>query len=110
MTSELGRCIREARRAKDITLRELARRVKKSPAFISMLENNDPAPAVKEETLEVLAGELSLDADELLGLAGRVPKAATPESALDVALFRQVHGLSRASKRELLDRLGEEKA
>lgn len=110
MTSELGRRIRKARRAKGITLREFARRVKKSPAFISMLENNDPAPAVKEETLEVLARELSLDPDELLGLAGRVPKAAAPESALDVALFRHVRGLSKARKRELLDRLGEEEA
>ena len=109
MTSELGDRIRTARKAKRITLRELARRVRKSPAFISMLENNDPAPAVKEETLEAVAQELSLNRDELLGLAGRVPKEATPESGLDVALYRRVRGLSDVEKKKLLKSFRDQK-
>lgn len=89
----------------DMSLRTLAKRVGKSPAFISVLENSDPAPKVSEETLVDLAEVLSLKVDELLGLAGRMPGDAFPESGLDVALYRRVHELSDAKKKELLSKL-----
>ena len=88
-----------------MSLRTLAKLVGKSPAFISVLENSDPAPKVSEETLVDLARELSLEVDELLGLAGRMPGDAFPESGLDVALYRRVHKLSNARKKELLSKL-----
>lgn len=91
-----------------MSLRTLAKLVGKSPGFISVLENSDPAPKVKEETLVDLARELSLDADELLGLAGRMPGDAFPESGLDVALYRRVHKLSKDRKRKLLNSLEQE--
>ena len=105
MGSDLGNRVSTARRAIGISLRQLAKRVGKSPAFISVLENSDPAPAVSEETLVSLAEELSLDADELLGLAGRMPSDAIPQSRLDVALYRRVNKLSDSQKKELLQRL-----
>ena len=105
MGSDLGDRISTARNAIGISLRELAKRVGKSPAFISVLENSDPAPAVREETLASLAEELSLDVDELLGLARRMPSDAIPESRLDVALYRRVHKLSAAQKKKLLKKL-----
>lgn len=105
MGSDLGDRISTARKAIGISLRQLAKRVGKSPAFISVLENSDPAPAVREETLASLAEELSLDVDELLGLARRMPSDAIPESRLDVALYRRVHKLSAAQKKKLLEKL-----
>lgn len=85
-----------------ISLRTLAKLVGKSPAFISVLENSEPAPKVSEETLMDLARALSLEVDELLGLAGRMPEDAFPESGLDVALYRRVHKLPDSRKKELL--------
>lgn len=85
-----------------MSLRALAKRVSKSPAFISVLENSDPPPKVSEETLRAIADELSLDIDELLGLAKRMPSDAIPESRLDVALYRSVHRLSKSQKKRLL--------
>jgi transcriptional regulator with XRE-family HTH domain len=105
MPSALGTAVAEARRKKDLSLRELAKRVGKSPAFMSMLENEDPAPAVKEETLLALAQELDMSADSLLGLAGKVPEDARPDSGLEVALFRRVKKLGEKEQRKLLDRL-----
>ena len=91
-----------------MSLRALARRVSKSPAFISVLENSDPPPKVSEETLRAVADELSLDIDELLGLAKRMPSDAIPESRLDVALYRSVHKLSKSEKEKLLRNLEHE--
>ena len=88
-----------------ISLRALARLVGKSPAFISVLENSNPPPKVSEETLVDLARALSLEVDELLGLAGRMPEAAYPESGLDVALYRRVHELPDSRKKRLLKEL-----
>ncbi len=105
MGSSLGNRISTARKDKGISLRGLARLVGKSPAFISVLENSSPAPKVSEETLANLARELSLDVDELLGLAGRMPEAAFPESGLDVTLYRRVHELPDSRKRKLLEEL-----
>ena len=105
MGSRLGNLISARREARDMSLRTFAKLVGKSPAFISVLENSDPAPKVSEETLSAIADELSLDVDELLGLARRMPRAAIPESKLDVALYRSVHRLSKSKKKELLKRL-----
>lgn len=105
MGSSLGKRISHARKDAGLSLRKLAKLVGKSPAFISVLENSDPAPKVSEETLVSLAMVLSLKADELLGLAGRMPGDAFPESGLDVALYRRVHKLSDSRKKDLLRRL-----
>ncbi len=102
MGSILGKRISGARKDAGLSLRKLAKLVRKSPAFISVLENSDPAPKVSEETLVDLARVLSLEIDELLGLAGRMPGDAFPESGLDVALYRRVHRLSDAEKEKLL--------
>ena len=76
MGSRLGNQISTRRKDRGMSLRELAKRVGKSPAFISVLENSDPPPKVKEETLVSIARELSLNVDELLGFARRMPSDA----------------------------------
>lgn len=103
--SKLGKLISATREAKGLKLRELATLIGKSPSFVSMLENDEEPPKVKEETLVALATELGLDINDLMGLAGKVPEDALPDSGLDVALYRKVKRLPDEKKRELLDEM-----
>lgn len=102
MPSALGEFIRQRRIAADIGLRELARRIGKSPSFITILENDDNPPSASEDTLAAIARELKVEPAELITLAGKTPQEVAPSSALEVALYRQVKRLSEAKKQELL--------
>lgn len=67
----LGEYLRERREAKKIGLREMARRVKLSPSYLSKVEHNDRQP--RFETVVALAHRLGEDADAILLIAGYVP-------------------------------------
>lgn len=108
MASALGELIRQRRIAADIGLRELARRIGKSPSFITILENDDNPPSATEETLAAIAREIKVEPAELITLAGKTPQEVAPSSALEVALYRQVKKLSDAEKQALLRRLEDE--
>lgn len=103
MPTELGQLIREKRQSLDIGLRELARRIDKSPSFLVGLETGEGKPSASEETLRRIARELELPADRLITLAGKVPSDAAPKDELEAELFRQVKGLSEERKQELLE-------
>lgn len=107
MPSKLGQLIRNTRESKEIGLRELARRIEKSPSFLVGLETGDE-PSVSEETLQSIASELELDPDRLIILAGKVPEDAVPEDELDAALFRRVKGWSEEEKRRRLEEFDED--
>ncbi|MEH6550644.1 MAG: helix-turn-helix transcriptional regulator [Pseudomonadales bacterium] len=66
---------REALKAKDkcYSLRQVAKRVGIEPAYLSKIERGEMAPP-SEVTLKKLAIELSLDADVILAMAGKVSK------------------------------------
>ena len=68
-------CIDEARRLKQgdraFSLRQVAHRIDVEPAYLSKIER-DQVPPPGEETIRRLARELSLDADVLLAMAGKV--------------------------------------
>lgn len=66
----LGETIRTAREAKDVSLRELARRLDLSPSYLSDIENDRRVPA--EDVLRRLAGHLLLESNDLLSRAGRL--------------------------------------
>lgn len=104
MPSALGTWIRSERESRGIGLRQFAKRVKKSPAFLVRLEMDPLVPAVAEETLVTIADALQLDRDRVFALARKLPKDLVPEDALDLALYRMVKGMSRAAKRRLLQR------
>lgn len=108
LPSKLGEAMRGAREARGIGLRELARRIDKSPTLLVMLEKNDPAPGVSEETLRGIARELSLNADHLLTLAGKTPDDVVPSDEIEVAIFRLVKQLPSARQGELLAQLRRE--
>src|SRR5215471_4168957 len=72
-STDFGGLLRNARRAQGIGLRELARTVQISPAYLSKIETGQfPPPA--QGTLVAIAGQLNIDPDVLLAQAGRVPK------------------------------------
>ena len=108
MPSRLGQFIRSAREARGVGLREMARRIGKSPTLLVMLEKNDEAPGVSEETLRGIAEVLALSADHLLTLAGKTPDDVVPEDAVEVSIFRLVKGLPPKKKLELLNNLEQE--
>jgi transcriptional regulator with XRE-family HTH domain len=70
----LGDCVRDARTAKDVGLREVAKRLGVAPSYLSDIENDRRTPS--EDVLRALSRELALDFDELMARAGRVGEQA----------------------------------
>jgi transcriptional regulator with XRE-family HTH domain len=105
MPSKLGQLIRTTRTKQEISLREFARRIEKSPAFVTQLECDDEIPAVAEETLRTVAKELRIDPGTLFVLAQRTPRDLVPRTETEYALYRKVKTLSVAEQRALLERL-----
>ena len=71
--TDFGACLRAQRTATGVGLRELARRINISPAYLSKIETGKfPPPA--EDKLVAMAKQLNIDPDVLLAQAGRVPK------------------------------------
>ena len=105
MASKLGKELRRARLKAGIGLRELARRIEKSPAYVVALERAEESPGVTEETLTSIATELSLSPDVLMTLASKVPAEVKPKTALEVELYRRVRQLPVERQRALLETL-----
>lgn len=101
MTSKIGRLIKEARQKKSMTLRELARRIDKSPAYIVLLERSSNFPGIAEETLQSIAHELGLDPDMLHAAVQRTPENSAPRSSTQVALYRLIGKLPEGRQVEL---------
>ncbi len=101
MASKLGNLIRETRHARSLSLRELARRIGRSPAYLVSLETASELAGASEDTLSALASELGLDEDVLLALAGKTPEEVVPRSAIDITLYRLIQELSPARKERL---------
>lgn len=69
-----GQTLRETRRARGVTQRELAERVGVDFSYISKLEN-DRLPPPAADTVEKMAQVLDAAPDDLLALTGKVPSA-----------------------------------
>jgi PAS domain S-box-containing protein len=67
-----GQRLRELRKAKELTQRDLADRVGLSFTYLSKIENG-AMPPPRGKTITDLANALETDADELFGLAKKVP-------------------------------------
>ena len=73
MAETLGQFIRRRRVEKNFGLREMARQVDISPAYLSRVETDEEQTPPGEETLKAIAKALDEDLDNLMHLAGRVP-------------------------------------
>ena len=93
--------ITEARQARKFSLRELARRIGKSPAYLVSLEQAGESPGASEDTLRTLASELGLHIDVLLASAQKTPQDLAPRSPTQIALYRLIRDLSVERQEEL---------
>jgi transcriptional regulator with XRE-family HTH domain len=74
--ADFGALVRETRERRAVedrsfSLRQVAQRIGVEPAYLSKIERGEVAPP-SEEKIRALAGELGLDPDVLLALAGKV--------------------------------------
>jgi len=69
-----GQQIRQARKAKGYSQRDLAKLVDLDFTYLSKLENDRADYPPKEDAIRKLAEHLELDAEELVFLAGRIPE------------------------------------
>ena len=67
-----GAFIRHEREARDIGLRQMAKLIGVSPAYMSKVERAESTPPT-EDKVRSIAQILECDPDELLAMAGRVP-------------------------------------
>lgn len=106
----LGDVVREGRAAKNIKLRELARRLDVTPSYVSDIENDRRVPS--EEVLARIATELDLDYGDLVARAGRLGGDAERymrQTPVATTLFRRIseERLTEAELRELMERVEE---
>jgi HTH-type transcriptional regulator, competence development regulator len=73
---KFGAFIRQERVAKEIGLREMAKKVGVSPTYLSKVERDESPPPV-EDKVKAIAEIIGSDVDELLALAGRVSSDLT---------------------------------
>ncbi|MFZ4684615.1 MAG: helix-turn-helix domain-containing protein [Hyphomonadaceae bacterium] len=68
---KFGAFIRARREAKEIGLREMAKKIGVSPTYVSKVERDEfPPPA--EDKVRLIAGVIGCDVDDLLARAGKV--------------------------------------
>jgi transcriptional regulator with XRE-family HTH domain len=73
---KFGAFIRREREAKEIGLREMAKKIGVSPTYLSKVERDEFPPAA-EDKVRKIAEIIGQDADELLAMAGRVASDLT---------------------------------
>ena len=100
----VGQRIREIRKDRNLTQRELAERVGINFTYLSRVENDrlDADQTPREETLQKIAKALNADADELLLLARRIPDAFRDRILAKPGIFRRILKLSDTDLEELL--------
>ena len=101
----IGQRIRELRKQRNLTQRELADRIGINFTYLSRVENDrlDADQTPREDTLQKLATALNADADELLLLARRIPDSFRDRILEQPAVFRRILSLSDDALADLLD-------
>lgn len=101
----VGKRIREIRKARNLTQRQLAEKVGINFTYLSRVENDrlDDDQTPREDTLQKIADALETDADELLLLARRIPDAFRDRILSKPGIFRRILTLSDQALEELLD-------
>jgi len=106
-TMEFGRRLRELRKQKKISQRDLATQVAVDFTYLSKIEGGRLAPP-SEDVIRRLAQALDADENELINLAGKIPKdlkAVLEESPQAVELLRVLseRKLPNDTYRQMLD-------
>lgn len=100
----VGERIREIRRSRNLTQRELADRVGINFTYLSRVENDrlDDEQTPREETLQRIARALDADPDELLLLARRIPDSYRDRILSQPGVFRKLLNLSDDALEEMV--------
>jgi transcriptional regulator with XRE-family HTH domain len=103
----IGQRIREIRKSRNLTQRELADRVGINFTYLSRVENDrlDDEQTPREETLQRIAKALDADPDELLLLARRIPDSYRDRILSRPGVFRKLLNLSDADLEDLVGQL-----
>jgi len=105
--STFGKRVREHRKAKGLTQRELADLVGINFTYLSKIENDkleqDQSP--RSDTIESLAQALDADTDELLLLARKIPELIKQRVIDRPDVFRKVANLTDQELDELLKKM-----
>jgi transcriptional regulator with XRE-family HTH domain len=102
-----GALVRQEREAREIGLREMAKKIGVSPTYLSKIERGDFDPPA-EDKVRKIAEIIGRDPDELLALAGRVASDLTdiirqrPREMAD--FLRAAKGLTAKDMAELARR------
>ena len=89
--SEFAKLLQKLRKEKGLTLEELANKVDVGRSYLSKLENDKVESMPSEELLKKISTELNSDYNNLLILAGRMPKQYIKGLDLKkVELFRTI--------------------
>ena len=103
---KFGAFIRREREAKGISLRDMAKKIKVSPTFLSKVETEDWKPG--EEKLRKSAEVIGCDPDDLGAGAGRVPTELSeiirqsPHRHQMTALLRTAKGFTAEEMEKLV--------
>lgn len=105
----VGKRIREIRKARNLTQRQLAEKVGINFTYLSRVENDrlDDDQTPREDTLQKIADALETDADELLLLARRIPDAFRERILSKPGIFRRILTLSDEALEDMLDDAGD---
>ena len=100
----IGRRIRDIRRSRNLTQRELADRVRIHFTYLSRIENDrlDADQTPREDTLQKIADALDADAEQLLLLARRIPESFRLRILAKPDMFRRLLTLSDDALERLL--------
>ena len=94
---KFGAFIRREREAREIGLREMAKKIGVSPTYMSKVERDEFTPPT-EDKVRSIAKILDCNLDELMAMAGRVPSDLTDiikRHPVEMsALMRAANGLS----------------
>jgi HTH-type transcriptional regulator, competence development regulator len=106
-----GEKIRQLRKAKDLSQRDLASKVKVNFTYISKIENEklDFGDYPSEELILKLAKILDADADDLLILAEKIPESLKKRVMERPDVFRKLASLDNESLDKLLEKLDDDK-
>lgn len=107
LMSTIGQRIREIRKSRNLTQRELADRVGINFTYLSRVENDrlDDEQTPREETLQRIAKALRTDPDELLLLARRIPDAYRDRILSRPGVFRKLLNLSDTALEEMIQQM-----
>lgn len=109
-TMTFGERIRQLRKEKNLSQRDLATKVGVNFTYISKIENEklDFGDYPSEELIRKLAKALRADADELLILAEKIPEAIKKRVMERPDVFRKLAKLDDESLDKLLENLDDE--